>query len=138
MQYKIPVQIENADPILFWLSLKQLGIIMVWWGIAYSYLKSMEQRVWFEMAVIPAWFIFAIAVFIAIFKISEMTFLPFILSLLRINLNSRNRFWQKWVDSFQPIDIWFLTSKEVKVEEKIDFKSKIDKINDINDKLKKI
>jgi hypothetical protein len=30
MQYKIPVQIENEDPIMLWLSLRQLMIIMVW------------------------------------------------------------------------------------------------------------
>jgi len=29
MQYKIPVQIENEDPILLGLSLKQLAVLMV-------------------------------------------------------------------------------------------------------------
>ena len=44
----------------------------------------------------------------------------------------------KWTDSFQPIDIWYLTSSQSKKEEKIDFSSKIDKINELEDKLNKI
>jgi hypothetical protein len=31
MQYKIPVQIENEDPIVLWLSIRQLAIIFIWW-----------------------------------------------------------------------------------------------------------
>ncbi len=138
MQYKIPVQIENADPILLWLSLKQLGIIMVWWWIAYAYFRWMEPKVWTEMAAIPAGILVVITITIAVFKSYEMTFFPFVLALLRININSKDRYWQKGIDSFQPMEIWFLTDREIKVDEKLDFKSKIDKINELNDKLKNI
>ncbi len=41
MQYKIPVQIENEDPILLGLSLRQLTIIMISWAIAYQTFKSL-------------------------------------------------------------------------------------------------
>jgi hypothetical protein len=43
MQYKIPVQIENEDPILLGLSLRQLAIIMVFFGIAYSIYTSLAE-----------------------------------------------------------------------------------------------
>ncbi len=138
MQYKIPVQIENADPILLWLSLKQLWIIMIWGGLWYAYFKWMEPKVWAEMAAIPAWIIIITAIFIAVFKSYEMTFFPFMLAFLRLNINSRERHWEKWIDCFQPIEIWFITDKDVKIDEKIDFKTKMDKINELNDKLKKI
>jgi len=36
MQYKIPVQIENEDPIFLGLSLRQLIIIMIAFSIAYG------------------------------------------------------------------------------------------------------
>ena len=79
VQYKIPVQIENEDPIFLWLSLKQLVIIIIW--------------------------IFTLIV--ALFKHSEMTFVPFLLNLIRQIINSEPKKWVKWVDSFQPIDIFF-------------------------------
>ena len=138
MQYKIPVQIENEDPIVLWLSLRQLSIIMIWWWLAYSLFTSMAPNVWWEVALIPSAAIFLLAILIAIFKYSEMTFVPFILSFVRFKVNNEERKWMKWVDSFQPIDIWYLTSSESKKEEKIDFSNKIDKINELEDKLNKI
>lgn len=44
----------------------------------------------------------------------------------------------KWVDSFQPLDIGFVTNENWKQEKDIDFDSKIDKITKLEDKLKKI
>jgi hypothetical protein len=75
---------------------------------------------------------------IAVFKSSEMTFIPFMLSLIRYHTNVKERKWQKWVDSFQPIDIGFVTNESQKKDENIDFQSKIDKINQLDDKLNKI
>ncbi len=138
MQYKIPVQIENADKIIFNLSIKQLSIIMIWWGIAYAYFKWMEPNVWTEIAAIPAIIIIVLAIIVAVFKNHEMTFIPFILSLIRLHVNSKSRYWMNTVDSFQPIDVGYVKSNDIKIEEKIDFKSKMDKINEINEKLKKI
>lgn len=138
MQYKIPVQIENEDPIVLWLSLRQLAIIMIWWSIAYSLFTSLAQDLWAEIAFIPSALIAWITLMIALFKFSEMTFIPYVLSFIRFKSNIEERKWIKWVDSFQPIDIWYLTSSQSKKEEKIDFTSKIDKINELEDKLNKI
>ncbi len=138
MQYKIPVQIENEDPIVAWLSLRQLAIIMIWWSIAYSLFTSLQKSLWTEIALIPAIIIWWIALLIALFRYSEMTFIPFILSFIRFKTNLEERKWMKWIDSFQPIDIWYLTSSQSKKEEKIDFTSKIDKINELENKLNKL
>lgn len=138
MQYKIPVQIENEDPIVFWLSLRQLVIIIVWWWIWYSLFTSLEPDVWVEMAAIPWITIFLIAVIIAVFKYSEMTFVPFILSFIRFKVNYEERKWMKWIDDFQPIDIWYQVNNWSIKEEKIDFTDKIDKIKELEDKLNKI
>ena len=138
MQYKIPVQIENEDPIVLWLSLRQLAIIMIGWWIWYSLFTSLAPNIWVEIAMIPSLAIALIALIIAIFKYSEMTFIPFVLSFIRFKTNMEERKWIKWIDSFQPIDIWYLTSIQSKKEEKIDFTSKIDKIKELEDKLNKI
>ena len=138
MQYKIPVQIENEDPIVFGLSLRQLIIIMVWWGLWYSLFTSLAENVWPQIALIPWVFIFLFSVFIAVFKYAEMTFVPFILAFIRYKINFAERRWIKWIDSFQPIDIWYLTSNGSKKEETIDFSNKINKIKELDEKLNKI
>ncbi len=138
MQYKIPVQIENEDPIVAWLSLRQLAIMIIWWTIAYNIFTSLAKSTSTEIAIIPSFIIFSITLLIALFKYSEMTFIPFVLSFIRFKSNTEERVWVKWVDSFQPIDIWYLTSSQSKKEEKIDFTSKIDKINELENKLNKI
>lgn len=138
MQYKIPVQIENEDPIILGLSLRQLTIMIIWWAIAYSVFKSLVPTVWVEVAAIPGVLIAWIAFLIAVFKQSEMTFVPFVLNILRYNTNGKERVWVKWVDSFQPIDIWFTTNWDEKKSEDIDFKDKLDKIKELDDKLNKI
>ena len=138
MQYKIPVQIENEDPIFLGLSLRQLMIMMIGWWIAYSLFGSLAPNIWAELAAIPSIFIALVTFMIAVFKHSEMTFIPFVLSLTRYHTNYKERIWVKWVDSFQPIDIWYISNSDWKKEERIDFKSKMDKINELEDKLNKI
>ena len=137
MQYKIPVQIENEDPILLWLSLRQLSIVMIWFWIWYSIFKSLAP-IWVEIAAIPAITIAVIWVVIAIFKYSEMTFIEFLLSFIRYKVNIDNRKWVKWVDSYYLMDIWSISNIEKKIDNKIDFQDKINKMKEMEDKLNKI
>lgn len=138
MQYKIPVQIENDDPIVLWLSLKQLIIIMIWWWIAYWVFNSLSRNVWSEIALVPTIIILAIALFIALFKQYEMTFVPFILAILRFNINYKERSWQAKTDSFSPLDIWIVIVNTKKDESQIDFKDKMEKIKTLEDNIDKI
>ncbi len=138
MQYKIPVQIENEDPIMLWLSLRQLMIIMVWFWIAYGIFKKMEQTLWWEIALIPTIFIVILTLVVALFKNSEMTFVPFVLSFIRYKLNLNQRIWKSWTDSYEPIDVGFIPEIENEKKENIDFQTKMDKIKEIHDKIEKI
>lgn len=138
MQYKIPVQIENEDPIVFWLSLRQLIIVMVWGGLWYSLFTSLSPNVWSEMAAIPSIFLFLVSVFIAIFKYAEMTFVPFVLAFVRYKINIAERKWIKGIDSFQPIDIWYVLPNDAKKEDSIDFSNKIDQIKELDKSIDKI
>ena len=138
MQYKIPVQIENEDPIFLGLSLRQLAILMVGWAIAYLIFTSLAPNMGPEIALLPSGVVAIITLAIAIFKYNEMTFIPFILALIRFNIFPRKRHWQSTVDSFQAIDIGFLSNIEEKKQESIDMQEKIDTIQELQDKLKKI
>lgn len=138
MQYKIPVQIENKDPILFGLSLLQLAIVMIGGGIGYTIFQALNGKVDTIIAATPAVLITFIAFVIAVFKHSEMTFVPFILAILRQTINYKERVWSNGVDSFQPLDIWYISPIVEVKQENVDFTDKKDKIKELNDKLSKI
>lgn len=138
MQYKIPVQIENEDPILLGFSLKDLTIIMIGGGIGYTIFNSLAPKAGAEVAFVPAIIPVVIAVIIAKFNVAGMRFITFILSAIRFNINPKERMWFNSVDSYQPIDIGFLSNIQEKKEEKVDFTSKMDKIKTLDEQLKKI
>lgn len=138
MQYKIPVQIENEDPIMLWLSLRQLSIIMIWFWIAYGTFKKLEVSLWAQIALVPTIIIIIITLVVALFKNSEMTFVPFVLSFIRYKLNLNIRIWKQWVDSFQPLDIWYVQANDLAKIDNVDLKDKIEKIKEMEDKIKNI
>lgn len=138
MQYKIPVQIENEDPILLGLSLRQLMVIMGGFGIAYLIFTSLAPRAGGEIALIPSGIVGIITVLIAVFKQYEMTFIPFMLALIRKWMFASERNWQSGVDSYQPIDIGYLTNEESKTQQNIDIWTKKGNIEELQEKLKKI
>jgi PrgI family protein len=138
MQYKIPVQIENDDPILLGLSLKDLTIVMIGAGLGYIIFNSFAPRTGPEIAFIPAIIPPLIALVVVKFNIAGMRFVTFILAAIRYRITGSERIWYNGVDSFQPIDIGFLSNIEEKQQEKVDFTNKIDKIKTLEDQLKKI
>ena len=138
MQYKIPVQIENDDPIFLGLSLKQLIILMIWWAITYMIFNWLAPSVWAEIASIPAFLIAIITLIIVLFKHSEMTFIPFVLNFFRQKVNSDPKIWSKWIDSYEQIEIWFVTQDIQKKKKHIELESKKSKLEKIQDKLNKI
>lgn len=138
MQYKIPVHIENDDPIIWPFSLKQLWICMIGCWIGYGLFKSLEPRVWFEIAAIPSWLIIAFTFVVVLFKKAEMTFLMYILALLRFNINFKERCWKWWVDSFSPLDIWIITLNDEKKDKDIKVKDKSADLETFENHLNKI
>jgi len=138
MQYKIPVQIENEDPIFLGLSLRQLAIIMWGFWLAYGIFQTLVPNTGAEIAFIPSWIIAALTVAIAIFKIHEMTFIPFVLAFIRFNIFPKMRLWDNSVDSYQAIDIWFLTSEQEKKTEKVDVGQKKETLSELQEKLKNL
>jgi hypothetical protein len=109
MQYKIPIQIENEDPIVLGLSLRQLIIIMMWWGLAYVIFKSLESQIWPQWALLIAAPFAFIGIIIAVIRVAEMTFLPFVLNLIRLKLNANERKWSLGCDGYSDIEVWYVS-----------------------------
>ncbi len=138
MQYKIPVQIENEDPIILNLSLRQLSILMVGFWISYVIFTSLEPQIGWEIALVPSGIIAIITILIAVFKQYEMTFVPFMLAFIRKFIFPSERWWEWGVDSFQAIDVWYVTNEEQKTDQTIDLREKQESMNELQEKLKKI
>lgn len=138
MQYKIPVQIENEDPIIIGLSLRQLMIVMIGGWIWYSMFTALAKSISPEIAAIPGILVFLLAFAIAKFKIAEMSFMQFVLSFIRLKSNLDKRNWQKWVDSFPAIDIGFISINDKKKVNTIDMSKKNDSRKNMNDQIDKL
>lgn len=114
MQYKIPLQIENEDVIVAWLSLRQLFILMVWGGLAYTVFKYAEIRVGPTVWLVLAIPLVLIGVVIALIRIAEMTFLPTVLNFFRLSLNARSRVWSQGTDGYSELDIGYALAQTEK------------------------
>lgn len=119
MQYKIPVQIENEDVIVAWLSLRQLAIMMGGAGLTYGIFRSLQGSFPPVIALIIAAPPAVIGIIVALMKIAEMTFLPIFLNFIRLNLNGKERIWSQGTDSYTEIDIGYVPIHEVKENKKI-------------------
>ncbi len=110
MQYKIPIQIENEDTIIFDLSLRQIGLIIVGVILAFGVFNKFQYTIPTTPLFIICIVIILIFFVIAKFRTHEMTFLPFILNLARykINGNGNNgegRVWIRGVDSYSTLKV---------------------------------
>jgi len=110
MQYKIPIQIENEDTIVLGLSIRQLAIMMAWGWLAYSLFKTIEPNVWAQVALIFSIPIALIGIIIALVRVAEMTFLPFIFNFFRLRLNAKARQWSMGCDSYSDMEVGYLST----------------------------
>lgn len=115
MQYKIPIQIENEDTIIFDLSLRQMGIIIVWVILAFGLFNKFQGTIPNTPLFIICVVIIGICFVIAKFRTHEMTFLPFMLNLARFKINgnggdNQGRVWIRGVDSYSPLEIGYVQS----------------------------
>lgn len=116
MQYKIPIQIENEDTIIFDLSLRQMGIIIVWVILAFGLFNKFQGTIPNTPLFIICVVIIGICFVIAKFRTHEMTFLPFMLNLARYKINGngdngQGRMWIRGVDSYSPLEIGYVQSE---------------------------
>ena len=118
MQYKIPIQIENEDTIIFDLSLRQIGIIVVGVILAFGVFNKFQNTITNTPLFIACIFIIAIFFIVAKFRTHEMTFLPFLLNLARFRINgngpnNEGRVWIRGVDSYSTLQIGYVATQDV-------------------------
>ncbi len=139
MQYKIPIQIENEDTIIFDLSLRQLGLIIVGVILAFGVFNKFQGSIPNTPLFIICIIIILVFFVVAKFRTHEMTFLPFILNLARYKINGngnngQGRVWMRGVDSYSTLKIGYVEPEYYEAKGK-----KRDKdVSQLRDKLKKI
>lgn len=140
MQYKIPIQIENEDPIVLWLSIRQLTIMMMWGGIAYVVFKSLEPQLGPRPAILFAAPFAVIGIIIALVKYAEMTFLPFVLNFFRMRLNSKERRWSMWCDGYSDMEVGYvsMTTQKAAAEANKSLETTLSEDTTIQDKIGKL
>ena len=88
-------------------------------------------------ALAPGIVIVTFFVVIALFRVSEMTFLPFILNFMRLKINGAERIWLKGVDSYTPFEIGYIPREDITFKN-APSKNHTETYDEIADKLKKI
>ena len=67
-----------------------------------------------------------------------MTFVPFVLAFILLKSFPKERRWEQSVDSFQALDIGWIVASESKKKDSIDLQEKINTMQELQEKLKKI
>lgn len=139
MQYKIPIQIENEDTIIFDLSLRQLGIIIVGFILAFGIFNKFQGSIPNTPLFLVCIIIVGVFFILAKFKTHEMTFLPFILNLARFRINGNGangegRVWTRGVDSYSPLQMGYVSQEDAIYKEKKREKQTVK----LSDQIKKI
>ena len=96
MRYKVPQDVQREDQILWFITLKQLVILLVGFGISYTIFVKMKAKydlTTFDLALI--WFPAAIAAAFAFLKIRGIGLCQFITLLAENTIFRRPRRW--WV-----------------------------------------
>lgn len=140
MQYKIPIQIENEDTIVAGFSLRQLAIMMLWGGMAYGVFQKLATVIGATLAMIIGIIIWLIGIVIAMIKIAEMTFLPVVLSTVRLSLNSKSRIWSVGTDSYSDLEVGYVTlaAQKAQAESNISLETRMNEDDQVNEKILKL
>ncbi len=95
MQFKIPQDVQRADKIVGPLTLRQLVIVCVGGGIAYSLYTVLARQYFVEVWIIPVIFISLITVAFAFFTFHDIHFEKLILIFIEYKIKPRRRTWQQ-------------------------------------------
>jgi hypothetical protein len=95
MRFKIPQNVQTADKIVGPLTLKQLIIIGVGFGIDYFLYISLSQLYVLTVWILPVLFIAIVTVAVAFVKIKGIPFLPFLLLSIEFYMKPSKRVWSQ-------------------------------------------
>lgn len=95
MQFKVPQDVLRPDKIVGFLNMRQLIIVALGGGIAYSLYIILSKQYFVEIWLPPVLFISIITVAFAFFKFHDIVFEKLALIFIEYKLKPRSRTWQK-------------------------------------------
>lgn len=95
MQFKVPQDVLRPDKIVSFLTLRQLIIVAIGGGIAYSLYIVLSKQYVLEIWLPPVVFISIITLAFAFFRFRDIVFEKFILIFIEYKFRPRKRTWQK-------------------------------------------
>lgn len=122
MQFKVPQDVQREDTILWFLTVRQLIIMMIGGGISYGLFVQLSKT--YELGASGIFFVCipaAIAAMFAFIKIKGMGLTTFILMNIEFLFRARNRFWSQEGNILISMTTTIAKKKE---EKKNEFESK--------------
>ena len=95
MQFKIPQDVQRADKIVGPLTLRQLIIVAIGSGIAYSLYLVMSKQYVVQIWLIPVIFVMAITALFAFYRFHNIPFEKLIFIFIEYKFKPRKRVFQK-------------------------------------------
>lgn len=95
MQFKVPQDVLRPDKIVGFLTLRQLIIVALGGGMAYSLYIILSKQYFLEIWLPPVLFISLVTVAFAFFKFHDILFEKLILIFIEYKFRPRARVWQK-------------------------------------------
>lgn len=95
MQFKVPQDVLRPDKIVGFLTLRQLIIVAIGGGIAYSLYIILSKQYFIEIWLPPVLFVGSITAAFAFFKFHDIVFERLILIYIEYKFRPRARTWQK-------------------------------------------
>ncbi len=133
MQFKVPQDVQREDQILWFITIRQLGILLIGFGISYFlFVKVTKAYSLNDVESFIIWIPGALSVAFAFLKIKNVSLFKFILlALEHFVFRAKRRFWQPTMRTFVSTTTTFSTTQKAK-KEKIKIK------NTSNEKMKNL
>jgi hypothetical protein len=133
MQFKVPQDVQREDQILWFITIRQLGILLVGFGISYFlFVKITKAYSLNDLESFIIWIPMVLSIAFAFLKIKNVSFFKFILlAFEHFVFRARRRFWQSEMRTFVSSTTNFSINKKTK-------KQKIKAKNTSNEKMKNL
>lgn len=95
MQFKVPQDVLRPDKIVGFLTLRQLIIVAIGGGIAYSLYIVLSKQYFVEIWMPPVVVVSLITLAFAFFRFRDIPFEKFLLIFVEYKFRPRARYWQK-------------------------------------------
>jgi len=114
--------------------------MMMWGGLAYAIFKSIEPQVWPQWALFFAAPFAIIGIIVALVRVAEMTFLPFVLNFFRLKLNAKERKWSLGCDGYSDMEVGYISvsTQKANAEANKSLETKFAENENIQDKIGKL